>query len=183
MFRLGFFFFLVYFCILPLAVNMRAPYEFRLFRGYSPGEETAVDEDRQPLPNSKTLLAVSPVVEFLNYNEPTQVHISLTSLPDQMSVMFVTKDPIGASVRYGKASDKLDLNGSAQSRTYKQKDMCDAPANSALGWRDPGYIHSAVMVELNPGERYFYQASPSPVFLQNSPWPRNLSSSVNKDLQ
>ncbi|PWA44332.1 putative inactive purple acid phosphatase 9 [Artemisia annua] len=41
--------------------------------------------------------------------------------------------------------------------TVKREDMCHAPANSSLGWRDPGFIHDGVMVDLEPGKRYFYE--------------------------
>ncbi|KAG0579540.1 hypothetical protein KC19_4G105200 [Ceratodon purpureus] len=139
------------------AVNMRAPYEFRLFRGYPPTADTALDEDSLPIPSTVTRLAVSHVVEFSNYNEPTQVHLSLTSNPTEMAVMYVTKEPVKTSVRYGKESDNLSHTSIASAHTYEQKDMCHAPANSSLGWRDPGYTHFSKMIELEPGVRYFYQ--------------------------
>ena len=137
---------------------MRAPYQFRLFRGYPPSEDTALDEDKLPIPNTKTRLVVSNVVEFSNYNEPTQVHLSLTSSPTEMTVMYVTKEPLKTSVRYGKASDNLCHTAVAFAHTYEQTDMCDEPANTSLGWRNPGYTHVAKMTELVSGARYFYQA-------------------------
>lgn len=137
---------------------MRVPYEFRLFRGYHPTEDTALDDDSMPIPNTKTRLAVSHVVAFSNYNEPTQVRLSYTSNPTEMAVMYVTKDPVKTHVKYGKEGDNLWHTATASARTYEQKHMCRAPANSSLGWRDPGYIHLAKMTELEPGVRYFYQA-------------------------
>ena len=37
--------------------------------------------------------------------------------------------------------------------------MCDAPANitSAMLFRDPGHLHTAVVPGLNPGALYFYR--------------------------
>jgi hypothetical protein len=146
---------------------MRAPYEFRLFRGYPPTQDTALDEDSLPIPNTKTRLAVSHVVGFQNYNEPTQVHLSRTSDPTEMAVMYVTKEPLKTSVKYGKASDNLCLTSTASAHTYEQKDMCHAPANSSLGWRDPGHTHFSKMTELESGVRYFYQARQSVYSLTN----------------
>jgi hypothetical protein len=139
------------------AVNMRAGYEFRLFRGYPATEDSPLDDDKMPIPSTKTRLAVSEVVKFSNWNEITQVRLSYTSKPTEMAVMCVTKDPVKVFVRYGTRSDNLVHTGSASSQTYEQRHMCAAPANSSRGWRDPGFIHLATMTELKPGVRYFYQ--------------------------
>lgn len=139
------------------AVNMRAPYQFRLFRGYPPSEDTPLDEDSIPIPSITTRLAVTELVEFSNYNELTQVRLSLTSNPTEMNVMYVTKQPLKTYVRYGKESDNLVVTAIASTKTYEQKDMCHAPANTSLGWRDPGFTHLAKMTKLEPGARYFYQ--------------------------
>ncbi|KAL2484677.1 putative inactive purple acid phosphatase 2 [Abeliophyllum distichum] len=32
-----------------------------------------------------------------------------------------------------------------------------APANESIGWRDPGFIHDGIMVNLQKGKRYYYQ--------------------------
>jgi len=140
-----------------VALNMRAPYEFRLFKGYPPDAETPLDEDKNPLPSTKQRLAVSPTVRFHRPNQPTQLHLSLTSNMSEMRVMFVTKDPLRSFVQYGRNADNLHLSVGALSQTYQQSDMCAAPANSAIGWRDPGFIHTALLHELDSGARYFYK--------------------------
>ena len=140
-------------------MNVRAPYEFRIFRGFPPTNNTPLDEDRNPIPSTKRVLAVSPTVNFTSFNEPTQIHLALTSNPTEMRVIFVTKDPVNGYVKYGKASDRLFFSGLAEVVTYEKKDMCDAPANTILGWREPGYFHVAIMIGLESGVRYFYQAS------------------------
>lgn len=140
---------------------MRAPYQFRLFRGYPPSEDTPLDEDSIPIPSITTRLAVTELVEFSNYNELTQVRLSLTSNPTEMNVMYVTKQPLKTYVRYGKESDNLVVTAIASTKTYEQKDMCHAPANTSLGWRDPGFTHLAKMTKLEPGARYFYQVGHS----------------------
>lgn len=140
-------------------VNMRTPYQFRLFSGQeiNVSESTPVDEDGDPLPSTDTFLASSVSIQFANYNEPTQIHLALTSDPKEMRVMFVTRDAIQAVVKYGKESSRLNSVSIASAETYHQMHMCDAPANTLRGWRDPGIIHDAVMEELAPGKRHFYQ--------------------------
>lgn len=151
-------------------VNMRAPYSFRIFRGVfvnvsastnvtgSNNGATTISLDREgnPLPDVTKRLAASPVVQFSNYNEPTQIHLALSSDETAVRVMFVTRDPLRSQVRFGEDGDELGNTVDATSVTYSQIDMCDEPASS-YGWRSPGYIHNVVMGGLNPGSRYFYR--------------------------
>uniref|UniRef100_A0A0C9QQA8 Purple acid phosphatase n=1 Tax=Wollemia nobilis TaxID=56998 RepID=A0A0C9QQA8_9CONI len=143
---------------LPL-INLRSPYEFRVFHWDKSQitNTTPVDSDHNPLPSTAHLLAKSESVTFRNLNDPAQLHLAFTSNEDEMRVMFVTKEEIKSYVRYGSDEGELDEVAEAESLTYKQSEMCDAPANTTLGWRDPGYIHDAVMQGLKPGKRYFYQ--------------------------
>ncbi|KAG6547265.1 hypothetical protein Mapa_011201 [Marchantia paleacea] len=140
-------------------VNMRAPYQFRAFRGKAVNvtDGTPVDEDGDPLPSTQELLAVSPNVQFRNYNEPTQIHLALTSDSKEMRVMFVTRDLTTSFVKYGRTRSSLQAISETQMETYSQTDMCHAPANSSSGWRNPGVIHDAVMKNLVQGKRYYYQ--------------------------
>ncbi len=140
-------------------VNMRAPYEFRLFEGY-PTSKKLKDFEGNVLPSVQGRWAVSTKVEFSNYNEPMHIHLALTSNANEMRVMFVTKDQLRSFVRYGRKETQLDLSTEATSLTYHRSDMCDSPANSPMGWRDPGFIHNAVLKGLDAGKRYYYQASP-----------------------
>jgi hypothetical protein len=140
-------------------VNMRTPYQFRLFSGkhINVSDGTPVDEDGDPIPSTDLLLAATVSIQFTNYNEPTQIHLALTSSPKEMRVMFVTRESIESFVKYGlEGSPSLSMS-KASAETYHQTDMCDAPANSPQGWRDPGIIHDAVMDKLVPGKRYFYK--------------------------
>jgi len=143
---------------LPL-INLRRPYEFRVFRWDKSeiSNRTPVDEDHNPLPSTTHLLARSDGVSFRNLNDPAQLHLAFTSNQDEMRVMFLTRDAIKSSVRYGLDENEMDSVVEARSVTYTRSEMCDAPANTHLGWRYPGYIHDAVMQGLEPGKRYFYQ--------------------------
>lgn len=140
---------------LPL-INMREPYQFRLFRGNEAWNATLQKGDLC-LRDTSHRLSVSENVYFENFNEPTQVHLSLTSANEKMIVVFVTRDPIKSFVRYGLNDSQLDFLAEASSLTYGRSDMCDHPANSSQGWRDPGYMHTAVMENLDSGQIYYYQ--------------------------
>ncbi|XP_059072170.1 probable inactive purple acid phosphatase 9 [Cryptomeria japonica] len=148
---------------LPL-INLRSPYEFRIFHWDNSINARPVHGDRNPLPSTAHFLAKSQSVTFRNLNDPAQLHLAFTSNQDEMRVMFVTKDDLKSYVQYGLGEEGLDEVAEAVSITYKQSDMCDAPANTNLGWRDPGYIHDAVMQRLKPGKRYFYQVRCKKIF-------------------
>lgn len=71
--------------------------------------------------------------------------------------MFVTRDGKESFVKYGPTWDKLDSVVATEVARYEREDMCDAPANDSVGWRDPGFIHDGVMLDLKDGKRYYYQ--------------------------
>lgn len=88
---------------------------------------------------------------------PEQVHLAFTDNEDEMRVIFVAEDGGERSARYGEKEDNLDHSAVARVERYEKEDMCDAPANSTVGWRDPGWIHNAIMKSLKNGLRYYYQ--------------------------
>ncbi|XP_038972698.1 probable inactive purple acid phosphatase 2 [Phoenix dactylifera] len=142
---------------LPLA-NLRSNYSFRLFRWTA--DEVNYrhhDHDQNPLPGTRHRLAVSEEVGFERAAGPDQIHLSFTDGEDEMRVMFVTGDGTQSFVRYGIEEGSLDQLVETAVRRYERKDMCDSPANSSLGWRDPGFIHDGVMKSLKRGKRYYYK--------------------------
>ncbi|KAL4184321.1 hypothetical protein AMTRI_Chr10g225020 [Amborella trichopoda] len=141
---------------LPL-INLRSDYGFRLFRWNESEINKHHDHDQNQLPVTKHLLAKGDKVAFKNPNDPAQIHLALTENHGEMRVIFVTKDGFKCFVRYGLDVRELDMVVEASSRTYSRSDMCDSPANSDVGWRDPGFIHDGVMVNLKHGKRYYYQ--------------------------
>lgn len=76
-----------------------------------------------------------------------------------MRVMFVTGDEEERLVRFGESEGKLQFSVAASVDRYEREDMCDSPANETYGWRDPGWIHGAVMKGLKKGMRYYYQVN------------------------
>lgn len=74
--------------------------------------------------------------------------------------MFVTEHGEEKQyVRYGDREDRLDGVAKAGVGRYEREDMCEAPANESVGWRDPGWIHDGVMRKLKKGVRYYYQVN------------------------
>lgn len=139
-------------------VNLRSEYQFRIFRWLeSEINPKHQDHDHNPLPGTKHLLAESEKIGFETGRGPEQIHLAYTGQVDEMRVMFVTPDGKESFVRYGLYGDKMDQVVRTRVLRYEREDMCDSPANSSVGWRDPGYVHDGVMKKLKQGKRYFYQ--------------------------
>jgi acid phosphatase type 7 len=92
---------------LPRLPDLRAPYQFRIFR-WPQGEKSKnsrVDQDGDPLPDTSHRAAVSGNVPFEGAGvQPAQLHQAFTDEVDQMRVMFVCGDAGRRSVRYRLAS-------------------------------------------------------------------------------
>lgn len=85
--------------------------------------------------------------------------MALTGQDGEMRVMFVTNDGKENFVKYGSGQDRLDMVVGTRVGRYEREHMCDSPANISIGWRDPGYIHDGVMVNLKKGVKYYYKVS------------------------
>lgn len=83
--------------------------------------------------------------------------MAFTGRDDEMRVMFVSQDGKEMLVRYGLRADAMDQSVGTRVGRYEREDMCDAPANQSVGWRDPGYIHDGVITNLKKGKRYYYK--------------------------
>ncbi|KAI4373838.1 hypothetical protein MLD38_011910 [Melastoma candidum] len=141
----------------PSLPNLRSNYSFRIFR-WSDSRHHDHDHNPLPAPKSSLSLASSPVeVGFAPARGPDQVHLSFTDLEDEMRVLFLAGDGEKRHVRYGLKEGELGETADANVERYEREDMCDYPANGTIGWRDPGWIHDAVMTNLKKGVRYYYQ--------------------------
>lgn len=89
---------------------------------------------------------------------PEQIHLALTGREGEMRVMFVAEDREERQVRYGEKEGEWEGDMVvARVGRYEREDMCHAPANESVGWRDPGWIFDAVMSGLKGGVKYYYQ--------------------------
>ncbi|CAD5318028.1 unnamed protein product [Arabidopsis thaliana] len=143
---------------LPLT-NLRSNYTFRIFHWtQSEINPKHQDHDHNPLPGTRHLLTESNQLNFrFAVNRPEQIHLSYTDDINEMRVVFVTGDGEEREARYGEVKDKLDNIAVARGVRYEIEHMCHAPANSTVGWRDPGWTFDAVMKNLKQGIRYYYQ--------------------------
>ncbi|KAI6686353.1 hypothetical protein NL676_032266 [Syzygium grande] len=142
---------------LPLP-NLRSNYSFRIFRwSESEVDRSRLDHDHNPLPGTQHFLGASVEAGFEPGRGPEQVHLAYTDREDEMRVMFVAEDGERRYVRYGERVGKMGKRAAARAGRYERDHMCDAPANDSVGWRDPGWIHDAIMRNLKGGVRYYYQ--------------------------
>ncbi|XP_010502357.1 PREDICTED: probable inactive purple acid phosphatase 9 [Camelina sativa] len=143
---------------LPLT-NLRSNYSFRIFHWtQSEINPKHLDHDHNPLPGTRHLLTESNQLNFrFAANRPEQIHLGYTDNTNEMRVMFVTGDGEEREARYGEVKEKLDNVAVARGVRYEREHMCHAPANTTIGWRDPGWTFDAVMKDLKQGINYFYQ--------------------------
>lgn len=142
---------------LPL-INLRSNYSFRIFRWtQSEINPKRQDHDHNPLPQTRNLLGFSEEVSFNSGRGPEQIHLAFADEEDAMRVMYVTRDPKETYVKYGEREDKMEGLVVASLKRYEREHMCDAPANQSIGWRDPGYIHDALITGLDKGKKYYYK--------------------------
>lgn len=85
--------------------------------------------------------------------------MAYTDREDEMRVMFLTEDGGERRVRYGEGQESLGDVAVARVSRYEREDMCESPANSSVGWRDPGFIQDGVMKNLKKGVKYYYQVT------------------------
>ncbi|XP_010931589.1 probable inactive purple acid phosphatase 27 [Elaeis guineensis] len=100
------------------------------------------------------VLRRSDPIGFSNPNSPLYGHLSsIDSSGTSMKVTWVSGDNSPQQVQYGDGN-----SATSQVTTFTQDDMCGkmSPAKD-FGWHDPGYIHSAVMTDLQPSQKYSYR--------------------------
>ncbi|CAF2050926.1 unnamed protein product [Brassica rapa] len=124
-------------------INQRSDFSFALFSG--------------GLLNPK-LVAVSNKVAFENPNAPVYPRLALGKEWDTMTVTWTSgyglkiAEPV---VEWGVKGGERKLSP-AGTLTFARNTMCGAPART-VGWRDPGYIHTAFLKELWPNAKYTYR--------------------------
>eukprot|EP00029_Vermamoeba_vermiformis_P003512 TRINITY_DN1405_c0_g1_i1.p1 TRINITY_DN1405_c0_g1~~TRINITY_DN1405_c0_g1_i1.p1 ORF type:complete len:553 (-),score=146.66 TRINITY_DN1405_c0_g1_i1:42-1700(-) len=75
---------------------------------------------------------------------PEQIHIAVTGDATQMVVTWISSENVDATVQFGLSSSSLTNSVQANTHTYKNG-----------GWR--GYIHDAILNDLQPFTTYYYR--------------------------
>ncbi|EGC32941.1 hypothetical protein DICPUDRAFT_155063 [Dictyostelium purpureum] len=138
---------------LPL-LNVREDYIFRLWVPTSESSEPILNI----FPNiSLNIFATSNPIGFQNPNQPGKSYLSITKNSSEMRLMWVSGTDDTPIVMYGIDSNlKTYEKAKGTSSTYSIMDMCSYPANSTDYFKNPGYIHNTVMVNLLPNTVYYY---------------------------
>jgi hypothetical protein len=141
--------------------------EFRMFRA------DAADGAKQgawagPL-SALAWLGTSAPFEVGGHGGPQQLHLALTGRRDEMRIHWTSDSAAAGEVRWwltnavhaptGTANGTVHApTGTANGtvHTYTAADMCNAPANDAHDFHEPGMLHEAVMRGLQPGVTYNY---------------------------
>lgn len=95
-------------------------------------------------------------LSFSSYILPMQVHLARTHDISQMRITWVAKEFSTPVIRYGFTPGNMTHLAYARADSYTPADLCGEPAQKK-GWRTPGMILSAVLVNIAPAARYYYQ--------------------------
>jgi predicted phosphodiesterase len=121
-------------------VNQRAEYKFAFMRGGL---------------SHPTVAAISSPINFKQGAlEPTGPHVALTNKLGEMRVVWTSASVQSPTVKWGTDAN-MTHSAAATSNTYTREKMCGGKAKT-YGWRDPGYLHTAVMTGLAPATKYHY---------------------------
>ncbi len=128
--------------------NLRRPLEFR----YYSRDHTCS--------GNYSLIAKSPVIQPVNYNEPTHIHLAYGDRIDQMFVSYLTNSSqFTPQCQYGFDPSSLNFRQNGTTTTYTASDMCEGKANiwGPQNFIDPGYMHTMLLEDLRPSTRYYYR--------------------------
>jgi hypothetical protein len=106
------------------------------------------------------LIGKSPIVEPLNFNEATHVHLAYGDRIDQIYVSYLTNSSeFIPQCQYGLNPTLLNFNKSGTTITYTASDMCEDKANvwGPQTFIDPGYMHTILLEDVRPSTTYFYR--------------------------
>ena len=129
-------------------IHLRRPLQFRL---YSRDHTCS---------GNYSLIGMSSLVQPLNPNEPTQVHLAYGDRIDQMFVSYVTNSSqVVPQCQYGLSPSSLNFHRNGTSTTYTASDMCEGKATTwgPQAFIDPGYMHTILLEDLRPSTTYYYR--------------------------
>lgn len=124
-------------------INQRQDFSFGLFTGGL---------------SNPTLVAASNKITFANPKAPVYPRLALGKTSNEMTVTWTS----GYDTSEAYPFVEWGMKGSAPVRapagtvTFGRERLCGEPA-STVGWRDPGFIHTAFLKNLWPGKEYYYK--------------------------
>ncbi|CAL5005086.1 unnamed protein product [Urochloa decumbens] len=125
-------------------INQRSDFAFALFAG--------------GLENPK-LVSVSDPISFKNPKAPVFPRLAQGKSHDEMTVTWTSGYNIHEAypfVEWGAVGSSQPARTPAGTLTFNRGSMCGEPART-VGWRDPGFIHTAFMRDLWPNKEYYYK--------------------------
>ncbi|CAO2162624.1 unnamed protein product [Urochloa humidicola] len=129
-------------------INQRSDFAFALFTG--------------GLENPR-LVAVSKPVAFRNPKAPVFPRLAQGNTHDEMTVTWTSGYDISEAYPFvewgavgGRRGGAQPARSPAGTLTFNRGSMCGEPART-VGWRDPGFIHTAFMRNLWPNKEYYYK--------------------------
>ncbi|TVU01561.1 hypothetical protein EJB05_52981 [Eragrostis curvula] len=125
-------------------INQREDFAFALFTG--------------GLENPK-LISVSEPIAFKNPKAPVYPRLAQGKSHDEMTVTWTSGYDISEAypfVEWGLVGGSQPTRTPAGTLTFNRGSMCGEPART-VGWRDPGFIHTAFMRDLWPNKEYYYK--------------------------
>ncbi|WVZ92028.1 hypothetical protein U9M48_038126 [Paspalum notatum var. saurae] len=132
-------------------INQRSDFSFALFTG-------GLD--------NPTLIAVSEPISFKNPKAPVFPRLAQGKSHDEMTVTWTSGYDISEAYPFvewgmvaaaaGGGSQSQPARSPAGTLTFSRGSMCGEPART-VGWRDPGFIHTAFMRDLWPNKEYYYK--------------------------
>ncbi|TVU04934.1 hypothetical protein EJB05_48078 [Eragrostis curvula] len=125
-------------------INQREDFAFALFTG--------------GLENPK-LISVSGPISFKNPKAPVYPRLAQGKSHDEMTVTWTSGYDISEAypfVEWGLIGGSQPTRTPAGTLTFNRGSMCGEPART-VGWRDPGFIHTAFMRDLWPNKEYYYK--------------------------
>ncbi|CAL5017971.1 unnamed protein product [Urochloa decumbens] len=124
-------------------INQRQDFSFALFTG--------------GLSNPK-LIAVSNAIAFANPKAPVYPRLAQGKSWNEMTVTWTSGYDISEAYPFVEWGMKWRqaVRTAAATVTFDRESICGEPARS-VGWRDPGFIHTAFLTDLWPNKEYYYK--------------------------
>ncbi|KAI4988855.1 hypothetical protein ZWY2020_036172 [Hordeum vulgare] len=108
--------------------------------------------------SNPTLVAVSNRIAFANPKAPVYPRLALGKTWNEMTVTWTSGYGTSEAhpfVQWGMKGSS-PVHAPADTVTFGRESLCGEPARS-VGWRDPGFIHTAFLKNLSPEKEYYYR--------------------------